>query len=178
MDVKLIISVGRLVGWKGLHIVVQALARLPDDIHYLAIGEGPELEKLQLMAKELGVIDRVHFVGRISHEELPKWFALGDVLVQPSIGEEAFGISVVEAMACGLPVLGSDNGGMKETVVPGETGYLLPRRDVDAWTKALGDILADDELRKKMGAAGRDRVFEHFTWMANAMAIELLLQGH
>jgi len=175
---RVIVSVGRLIGWKGLHVIIEALAGLPNDVHYLAIGEGVEQESLATLAKRLDIGDRVHFAGRISHAELPRWLALGDVFVQPSIGEEAFGISVVEAMACGLPVLASDNGGMREIVLPGITGHFLPRGDVPAWKNALADVLTDEGLRLSMAQAARRRVVDHFTWAANAAALEQMLMGH
>lgn len=175
---RVILSVGRLVGWKGLHVIIDALASLPGDVHYLALGEGSERDVLQARAVERGVADRVHFAGRIPHGELPRWLARGDVFVQPSIGEEAFGISVVEAMACGLPVLASDNGGMKEIVVTGETGRLLPAGNVDAWRDAIAVLMDNAVLRAAQGDASRRRAIDHFTWAANAAALERMLMGN
>ena len=175
--VRVVLSVGRLVGWKGLHVIVDALASLPPDVHYLVLGEGPEQAELERRAAERGVAARVHFAGRIPHAELPSWLARGDIFVQPSIGEEAFGISVVEAMACGLPVLASDNGGMKEIVLSGETGQLLAPGDVTTWAAALGRLLADPGLRAAQGEAARSRAVDHFTWAANAAAHEAMLGG-
>ncbi len=176
-DARVIVSLGRLVGWKGLQVIVEALAGLPADVHYLVIGEGAERDALQQLAARLAVGDRIRFVGRIAHQELPRWLSLGDVFVQPSIGEEAFGISVVEAMACALPVLASDNGGMRETVLPGATGRLLPPGNVAAWQAALGELLADRGARRAAGEAARARVIDHFTWAANAAAVEDMLMG-
>lgn len=170
---RVIVSVGRLVGWKGLHLIIEALAELPPDVHFLVIGEGPERQALQALAERLGVGARVRFAGRIAHAELPRWLACGDIFVQPSIGEEAFGISVVEAMACGLPVLAADNGGMREIVVPGTTGYLLPPGDVVAWRAALKEMLAAGG--PEMGLAARRRAIDSFTWAANAAALERML---
>jgi len=172
-----IISVGRLVGWKGLHVVIEAMVHLPQDVQYLVIGEGAEREPLKQLAERLGVAGRVHFVGRIPHNDLPAWLGRADVFVQPSIGEEAFGISVVEAMACGLPVLAARNGGMKEIVLNDSTGQLLPAGDVAAWHTALATLLADHVRRAMLGAASRQRAVDHFTWAANATAVENLLNS-
>lgn len=174
---RVIVSVGRLVGWKGLHVIVDALAGLPSDVHYLVLGEGGERAELERRAAQRGVASRVHFAGRIAHADLPRWLARGEVFVQPSIGEEAFGISLVEAMACGLPVLASDNGGMKEIVLPGATGQLLPPGDVAAWTAALARAFGDPAMRAAQGEAARRRAVDHFTWAANAAAHEALLGG-
>ncbi|MDO8931083.1 MAG: glycosyltransferase family 4 protein [Rhodocyclaceae bacterium] len=172
-DARVIVSVGRIVGWKGLHVIVEALAGLPADVHYLVIGEGPEKAALQRLAERLGVAGRVRFAGRVPHADLPRWLTRGDVFVQPSIGEEAFGISVVEAMACGLPVLAADNGGMREIVLPGCTGQLLPPGNVAAWRTALADLLTAGG--REMGVAARNRAIDHFTWAANAAAVERML---
>lgn len=174
-EARVIVSVGRLVGWKGLHVIIEALAELPADVHYLIIGEGAERDALQQLAARLGVAARIRFAGRVAHADLPRWLSLGDIFVQPSIGEEAFGISVVEAMACGLPVLAADNGGMREIVLPGSTGQLLPPGDIAAWRSALAQLLAAGG--KTMGAAARRRAIDHFTWAANAVALEQMLAG-
>lgn len=174
-DARVVASVGRLVGWKGLAVIIRALTALPDDVHYLAIGEGTEQPALLELARALGVAERVHFPGRISHEELPVWLNRAHVYVQPSIGEEAFGISVVEAMACGLPILASNNGGMKEIVLPGVTGQLFPVGVIDAWSDALKSLLGNATTRESQGAAARQRVIDHFTWAANAAAVEAML---
>lgn len=176
-EARVIVSLGRLVGWKGLQVIVESLAGLPADVHYLVIGEGAERDSLGQLAARLGVGERIRFAGRVAHAELPRWLSLGDLFVQPSIGEEAFGISVVEAMACALPVLATDNGGMRETILPGVTGRLLPPGDVVAWRAALGELLADEGARRAAGAAARDRAIDHFTWAANAAAVESILMG-
>ncbi|MDK9723942.1 MAG: glycosyltransferase family 4 protein [Sterolibacteriaceae bacterium MAG5] len=176
-DARVIVSLGRLVGWKGLHIIVESMTGLPPDVHYLVIGEGPEREALQRQATNLGVSARIHFAGRVPHAELPRWLSLGDIFVQPSIGEEAFGISVVEAMACGLPVLASDNGGMREIVLPGATGQLLVPGNVAAWRAALNDLLKENSVRLAAGEAARLRAIDHFTWAANAATVESMLMG-
>lgn len=175
LQVPLIVSTGRLVGWKGLRLIVAALARLPE-AHYLAVGGGAEAEVLATQAQELGVADRLHFAGEVTHGELPGLLRLGDVFVQPSIGEEAFGISVVEAMSCGLPVLASDQGGLREVVVDSETGGLLPVGDGPAWEQGLRRLLDDNSLRSRLGAAGRQRVLANFTWHGNALALATALQ--
>lgn len=174
----LIVSTGRLVGWKGLRIVVSAMPRLDRDVHYLAVGAGPEAEPLRAQAAVLGVADRVHLPGRIEHAKLPEVLSQADIYVQPSIGEESFGISVLEAMACGLPVLASDFGALPEVVADGETGMLVARGDAGAWTSALGELLADPGRRRRMGAAARTRAEAKFTWAICARELEkVLLRG-
>lgn len=175
-DAVTIVSAGRLVGWKGYHLIVEALRTLPA-MHYLAIGGGEERQRLEILAKETGVADRIHFAGEVAHKDLPAYLCAGNVFVQPSIGEEAFGISVVEAMSCALPVLASNQGGLREIVQPGKTGQLLPVGDLPAWQTALA-AMADVSARNALGAAGRERVLAKFTWEGNARHLLALLASH
>ena len=171
----LLASLGRLVGLKGLRIVVEAMAELAAPVHFIIVGEGPEEKALRARANELGVSDRVHFYGRAAHEDLPPLLSEMDLLVQPSVGAEAFGISVVEAMACGLPVFASDLGGLRETVVDGLTGRLIPQADVPAWRSALALAEKDRGRLVEWGVTGRARVQQEFTWVRNAIGLEKLL---
>lgn len=176
-DDLLLVSVGRLVGWKGHDTIIRALCELPANVHFLVVGEGPERPVLEALAKSSKVDRRVHFSGPVRHEELPSLLSACDVLVQPSTGEEAFGISVVEGMACGLAVLASDNGGLPEIVVDGTTGRLLPPGDASAWRTAIAALLADRQILRRWAEAGRARAVEQFTWAANATRLEALITG-
>jgi glycosyltransferase involved in cell wall biosynthesis len=179
-DAFTLVSIGRLVGLKGLRVAIEALKNVPG-AHFIIAGDGPEHARLVQQAQELGVADRIHFAGRVAHDVLPVLLADADAFVQPSIGEESFGISLVEAMACGLPVLASKLGGMLEIVddQPGDhqTGELLPPGDVPAWTAAIQRLATDDAHRKRLGDAGRLRADQHFTWAANALKLEQMLTG-
>lgn len=172
----IVVSVGRLVGWKGIHVVINAIASLPS-IVYLVVGTGPEEGALKMLAAKLGVSDRVIFAGRVAHKELPKLLAQCDIFVQPSIGEEAFGISVVEAMASGVPVIASNNGGLPEIVVNGATGLLLPPGDTAAWQREIAGFIDKPRRARHIGEAARERAVAHFTWSANAARHEALLFG-
>ena len=176
IEARVLASVGRLVGWKGLRVILEALPQLPQDVHYLVVGEGPDGDRLREQAAQLGVAQRVHFCGRVVHDELPQVLAQADLLVQPSLGEESFGITLVEAMACALPVLASRQGGMTEIVLPGVTGELLPPGEVGAWRVAIAQLLQQPDRLRALGAAGRERVVAEFTWAANAARLERLLQ--
>jgi glycosyltransferase involved in cell wall biosynthesis len=173
----LVVSVSRLIGWKGARVVLEALAGLGERVRYVVVGEGPEEQSLRRLASESGIDHRVRFMGRVRHAELPRLLSQCDVFVQPSIGEEAFGISVVEAMACGLPVLASNNGGLPEIVVDGETGRLLPPGSVAAWRDAIAWAAADGARLAALGAKARARAGSEFTWAANAAKLEAILLG-
>jgi glycosyltransferase involved in cell wall biosynthesis len=176
-NARVLASVGRLVGWKGLRVILEALPQLPQQVHYLVVGEGPEAARLREQASQLGLAQRVHFCGRIAHDELPQVLSQVDLLVQPSLGEESFGITLVEAMACALPVLASRQGGMTEIVLPGVTGELLPPGEVGAWRAAIAQLLQQPDTMRALGAAGRIRAVAEFTWAANAARLEQLLGG-
>ena len=170
-------SVGRLVGWKGLRVILAALPQLPQEVHYLVVGEGPEEARLRAQAAQLGLGERVHFCGRIPHDELPQVLSQADLLVQPSLGEESFGITLVEAMACALPVLASRQGGMTEIVLPGVTGELLPPGEVGAWRGTIAQLLQQPDRMRALGAAGRERAVAEFTWAANAATARAAVAG-
>jgi len=176
-DDLLIASVGRLVGWKGIRIILEALAVLPPRIRLVVVGSGPEEQALRLQAAALDIVDRVHFAGHVDHAKLPCLLTQCDLFVQPSIGEEAFGISVVEAMACGLPVLASNNGGLPEIVIEGETGLLLAPGEVQCWRKAIAQLAGERRLLREWGAAGRLRAERNFSWAANAGRHEAILES-
>lgn len=171
---QVVISVGRLVGWKGLHTLIETLAELPQ-LHYLAVGKGEARPELEALAQTLGVADRVYFAGEVAHSQLPEYFNAADCFAQPSIGEEAFGISVAEAMSCGLPVLAADQGGLREVVDAPLTGLLLPPGTTPAWVAALRELQAPERCQS-MGSAARARVLAHYTWAGNARKLLAQLQ--
>jgi len=169
-----LMSTGRLIGLKGLQTIVDILPAL-EHIHFIIVGEGPMRPVLEDLAGNLGVSSRVHFSGAIAHKELPYVLNQADIFVQPSIGEEAFGISVVEAMACGLPVLASNNGGIPEVVTDNVTGLLLPAGDIASWQGAVERLSKAPELREKMGMLSRERAVRYFPWLSNAEKLEKLI---
>lgn len=103
-------------------------------------------------------------LGWVTQEELPALYHQGDISLVPSTWMEPFGITAVESMASGLPVIASKIGGLETSTVDGETGYLIPPGDVEAMTSRLRTLLTDAQLRQRMGEAGRKRAEEHFDW--------------
>jgi glycosyltransferase involved in cell wall biosynthesis len=178
---EMIVYVGRLVPRKDVRNVIQALARLK--ARRLAAGTTampslfivggdteepdpvatPEIGVLRALASELGVLDRVRFVGRRQSDELRLWYSAADVTVTTP-WYEPFGLTPLEAMACGSPVIGSRVGGIAFTIADGETGFLVPPRDPEALCARLEEILRDPAQRVRMGRAGRVRVLGSFTW--------------
>jgi N-acetyl-alpha-D-glucosaminyl L-malate synthase BshA len=120
----------------------------------LMVGEGPERASAQALARRLGVHDRIRFLG--TQESVEEIVGMADVFLLPS-ELESFGLSALEAMACGVPVVGSDAGGLPEVVQHTETGFLLPVGDVEGMAARTLEILKNEERRAAMGRAGRRR---------------------
>lgn len=176
---EVLVSAVRLVPLKGQQFALEALARLSAKrprLKLLVAGEGPYKQYLEGKAKELGLGGRVHFVGFRPPSELASFYALGRAAVFPSQGEEALGLSIAEAMACGLPVVASRLGGIPE-VVGEDAGVLVPPKDVDALTGAIDTLLDQPKRQRTMAAEGERRVAELFTWAGCAGRLERGLAG-
>lgn len=160
----LVVMVGRVTRWKGHAVLLEAAARLDrPDLRLAFVGGGSEalVAELQRDMARLGLDGRVTFTG--SRRDIPAVLAAADLAVSASTDPEAFGRAAIEAQAMGTPVIATDHGGSRETVLPGRTGWLVPPGDVAALAAALGDELADPDRLKTMGANGRAHVLANFT---------------
>jgi glycosyltransferase involved in cell wall biosynthesis len=163
---NIVISVCRLVGWKGIQYSIKAVAKLIEKGHsiiYLIIGDGEHKKDLETFTKNLHLSDRVRFMGNIRNTELPRYYSIADIAIYPSIANETFGISIAEAMACGMPVISTNVGGIPEIVHKG-SGFLGPPKDDNFLAEAIKTLLLNDSLRKEMGNAGRKWIVENFSW--------------
>lgn len=172
----LILQLGRIVPRKGIDNVIQGVALLRRrhgiDAQLVVVGGDnqprgsaptPECMRLRTLAAELGVHEHVVFAGRKDRNELRYYYSAADIFVTTP-WYEPFGITPVEAMACARPVIGADVGGIKSTVVDGETGYLIPPRDPSALSDRLALLRANPSLARSMGDEGLRRAFQHYTW--------------
>ncbi|MFL5401588.1 MAG: glycosyltransferase family 4 protein, partial [Gemmatimonadales bacterium] len=123
--------------------------------------------------EELGIAGDVTFLGWVPNAELPRYYRAAAVSVIPSL-EEGFGIPAAEAMGCEVPVVASDAGGLPEVVEDGVTGLVVPRGDASALANAIGSLLANPQLRRQMGQAGRARALRLFDWDRSAEQFEEL----
>lgn len=177
-----LLTVARLVaveGYKGVDRVIQALPKVAEQVpgvQYDVVGDGNDRPRLEALARECGVADRVFFRGRVSEAELVERYCEADVFVMPS-RSEGFGIVYLEAMRYGSPVIAALEGGAPEVVVDGETGFLVGYDDVDALADRLALLLRDSGLRLRMGEAGRRRVREHFTFDRFHRRLSAILAG-
>ncbi len=151
--------------FKGVDILLRAVAILPSDVTCSLVGDGDLRPGYEKLAKDIGITDRVTFRGRVSDEELPDAYRRAEIFTFPSTsGAEAFGLAALEAQACGVPVVASDLPGVRTVVANGETGFLVPPNDVNALAERLKYLLDHAEVRYAMGKRARERVIERFTW--------------
>jgi glycosyltransferase involved in cell wall biosynthesis len=153
---RIMLSVSRLTQQKGIDVAVEALSFLPDDVLLVVLGEGPERELLEQLALEHDVASRVVLPGRVP--DVAAWLGRASVYVQPARWE-GFGLAVLEAMVCGLPVVATNVSSLPELVADGETGLLVPPDDAAALAGAVERALADPAL----GQAGLARARRDFS---------------
>ncbi len=190
LEDQVILYVGRFDPRKGIETLVRAFAQLKHQaagqvtdqapekpLHLVIVGgsepgqsDSLERSRIEKIVDELGITDRTIFAGRIGHDALPAYYTAADVCVIPS-HYEPFGLVAIEAMACGTPVVASDVGGLKFTVVPEETGLLVPPQNEAAFAEAIDRILTDAVWACKLRRQAASRVQENFSW--TGVAIQL-----
>jgi len=176
---KIILHVARLVEVKGTLHLLRAFARLGGEAELVIIGDGPLRKALNAEAAALGVKARVRFLGALPHAEVLAWMHKAAMLVLPSVRTgtgriEGLGMVTLEAAATGVPVVGSDIGGIPEAVIDGETGFLVPERDHEGLASRIEGLLADPSLRLRMGGAARRLVEQKFNLVTQTRVLETL----
>ena len=154
-----IVGVGRFAYPKDFTTLLKALARVREPCHAVLAGAGPALPAVAAAVREHGLSERVELLG--ARADIPELLGRSDVFVLSS-RSEGFPVSILEAMAAGLPVVATDVGGVAEAVEDGDTGLLVPSADFEALACALGRLLSDADLRRRLGAAGRARALRLF----------------
>jgi glycosyltransferase involved in cell wall biosynthesis len=156
---------GRVVQEKGVDLLVRALARLPGRFLLAIVGTGNAEPELRALAAELGVAERVRWLGRVAYTQMPTYLSAFDVLALPSrsipVWQEQFGRALVEAMFCETPLLGSSSGAIPEII--GDAGLVFPEGDVEALARRINELDADRELARQLGGNGLRRAHAHFT---------------
>ncbi len=160
---KIVLFVGRLIYYKGADVLVRAMSGVDADL--VMIGSGPLEEELRDIAAEAGIADRVTFLAPVDTAELTAWYHAADVFALPSVARsEAFGLVQIEAHAAGTPVVSTNlTTGVPYANLDGVTGLTVPVGDVEAFSAALSTLLADDELRSRLGAQAQTRALSEFT---------------
>lgn len=136
-------------------------------IRLLLVGDGPERANLIARVEQLNLKDRVTFVGKVTHEEVPVWLNRLDIYVAASrLDSESFGVAIIEASSCELPVVVSDVGGLPEVVDDGATGIVVNRNDSFSLSIAISHLVNNFQLRQQMGRAGRVHVENNYEWQS------------
>jgi glycosyltransferase involved in cell wall biosynthesis len=176
--VRRILSAGRMVERKGFGDLIPVLRRIPDTELVVVGGPpadrldtDPEARRLRALAEQCGVADRVRLTGSVPREEMGAWYRSADVAACTP-WYEPFGLTPLEAMACGVPVVAYAVGGLAESVIDGVTGILVPPRDLRALASALRSVLGDEVRRMSYASAAVDRVRSRYTWDRTASETE------
>ena len=186
-----VLCVSRLVPRKGQDTLIRAWPRVlaaraaaggPAPV-LLIVGDGPYRDKLGRLAEQAGVAGSVRFTGPVPGADLPGYYAAADVFAMPcrtrrgGLDVEGLGIVYLEASAAGLPVIGGDSGGAPDAIEPGESGYVVPGRDLDALVSRLVELLADPAAAAAMGEKGQAWIHREWRWDLVATRLENILAG-
>ena len=174
IDQRVILTVGRLIERKGAAwFAGQVLPRLPEDVTYVIVGEGPQREAIAQAADAAGVMHRVRMTGRVSDRAVSAAYARADVFVMPNVpvqGDiEGFGLVALEAAASGLPVIAADLEGIREAVLHKRNGVLVRPRDAAAMTSAVGSVLdLSSSARRSLGLSNAHYTNREYGWRKTA----------
>lgn len=182
---RLILSVGRLQRRKGFDLVIKALPGLLQrglDVHYALIGIGEDWDYLQGIARELGVSERLHLLGHVGSEDLPRWYNACELFAMPNRDingdTEGFGLVFLEANASGKPVIAGKAGGTGSAVEEGVNGLRVDGEKVKEVEDGIASLLLNPEEANHMGRTGRERTVARFTSDQRAEIIRQLVGGH
>jgi glycosyltransferase involved in cell wall biosynthesis len=166
---KFILTSGRLAKRKGVAWFIRnVLPKLPEEVIYVIAGDGPDKENIQNAVRETNLESRVKLLGYVSDETRNILFNTCDLFIQPNIkvpGDmEGFGISVIEAASCKIPVLASRLEGLQDAIKDGQDGFLIEPEDPEAWTSKINELLSNENFRKEFGEKARQFVIDNFRW--------------
>ncbi len=166
-----LLTVGRLQKRKGHDLMIRSLPLIQKefpDVIYSIIGNGKEYEGLKLITEELNLGDLVQFMEEVDEEKKLLCYQQADIFILPNrtvLNDiEGFGIVLVEAQSCEIPVVAGDSGGTRETMLPGKTGLIIDCTSVESIAEAIVSLLRQPELRQKMGKEGRQHVLQSLDW--------------
>ncbi len=190
-DRRVVVFSGSFRPWHGADLLVRAAARVlegeaGDKAFFLFLGSGPAWQDAKALAERLGVIEKSRFVGAVPYEDMPSYLRnahIGVAPYQPSrldqmkLGFYWSPLKIFEYMATGLAVVTLDTPPLREIVRPGEEGIVFEEADTESLARALGTLLKDSDLSRKMGGAGRERVVAYFSWQRHCQQLEAILRA-
>ncbi|MFH0969221.1 MAG: glycosyltransferase family 4 protein [Patescibacteria group bacterium] len=166
---KFLLTSGRLAKRKGVAWFIRnVLPKLPENVIYIVAGDGPDKGNIENAIKENHLENRVRILGYVTDETRNILFNTCDLFIQPNIkvpGDmEGFGISVIEAASCKIPVIASNIEGLKDAIIDGENGFLAELGNSEIWIRKINKLLADDNFRKEFGERARQFVIDNYRW--------------
>lgn len=156
----------------GLDYLLKAMVNVNNKCHLVVIGDGELKEFYQKMSGQLNLTSRVHFLGAVQNDQLPGYYSASSLFVLPSSETENAGVVLLEAMACGRPVIATSVGGSKEIVKDGRTGFLVPPKNPDALAVKINELLQNRELANKIGEQASIDVAKNSSWSTIAKQLE------
>jgi glycosyltransferase involved in cell wall biosynthesis len=175
---KLVIHAGRVVVKNGLRYVIEALPHLPENVKFLIMGDGNEKESCEKIVNELNLSERVIFFGKYDNKVLPAYLKISDVFIRPSLSEGQ-GISFLEAMAAGIPIIGTAVGGIPDFLTDNETGWFCREKDPESIAEKISYIL--DEKNKievgKIVENAKKLIRKHYDWLDIAKDMEKIFNN-
>jgi glycosyltransferase involved in cell wall biosynthesis len=159
-----LLYVGQLIHGKGVDLLLKALSSVSSKFRLTIVGRGNAQKRLQDMASNLNLADRVDFAGWVDHAQLDAFYQKAKAVLVPSRWPEPFGMVGLEAMKHSRPVIAFDAGGISDWLIDGKTGILVPEQDVDAFTAAINRLLMDTETASELGRNGFEHLQAHFRY--------------
>ncbi|HEU0051333.1 MAG TPA: glycosyltransferase family 4 protein [Patescibacteria group bacterium] len=175
-DDVILVTASRLSLKNGIDDLIQSLAYLPLNDKLLILGEGEDQEKLKRLSSQKGLDDRVRFLGKKTHEELPMFLQMGDVFVRASLSE-GLGNAFLEAMALGLPIIGTPVGGIPDFLTDQQTGLFCQPRDPESVAAAVRQLVSDPALAERLVSNGKMLVNERYDWNKIAQEMDRLFSS-
>jgi glycosyltransferase involved in cell wall biosynthesis len=169
-----LVYAGQVIRGKGVDVLIESLARLRNVFECVILGDGSHRPYCEQLAQRLGLSDRVRFVGFVSQSKIAEYYRDASAAVMSSVWPEPFGAVGLEAMRYGLPVVAFDAGGIREWLVDGWNGFLIPWMDRDRYAAGVDELLRDKQLARKMGERGRAWAAERFGFSKYVDGLERL----
>ena len=161
--------------YRRVDLLINSLKELDDkSVHLIVVGDGEQANIYREMAANLSLSPQIHFLGKVPHHELPPVYAAADIFILPSVIQEAFPLVVLEAMACGKPVIVSNLPGVRSMINDGENGYLVQPGNLQDLVKKINILLTSSEKRRDFATCGRLKVNKHYTWEVIVLQLENL----
>jgi len=178
-DGKSVLFVGRFTYRKGIHILLEAFQKVRkeiDEAHLTLVGKGYFLPVVELLVRTLNLSENVSIVGQVKKEKLVELYQNSNVFVLPSLYGESFGIVLLEAMASKTPVVASDDGGIKELIKDGRTGFIVKKEDADGFSERIVELLSDRKLSENISTTAFQEV-KKYDWKNVVKKIEKVYEG-